>query len=443
MNIEMNAARIILIALYCLLPLTGWTGSLDLLQTWQLAQDNDPAWRAAKADRDYDAAEKDKALAGLLPFVSLSLSRSHNELERKTGSPSEQSYSSRNDNLSLRQPLIRLSNIAEYRRAKTQGEAAQHRLQGAAQQLAVRITQLYFEALFAEDQHRSAEQQTQIIKTQLDAAQAAFRAGTGTRIEIDEANARLIQAQAELLATRNARDIAFRRISTLIGTPTGELRRLDAGRIKPPTLSPRTQEDWLLLAESSNPELQASAKAEEAASHAVDRARAGHLPTLDLVASRSRYQSDSVSTINSHYDVDSLGLQFNLPIFSGGYTMAETTQARARHQRTQADTETARQELEMRVMKEFNGVTQGWERLKALRLAQEASQAALYSTQRGVEAGTRSRLDVLNATREKHSVELSLHRAYYDYLLSGIRLQALANRLDEAELNAINALLVQ
>lgn len=424
-----------------LLSLTVHAAPLDLLEAWYRASGNDPAWQIAKADASYDQAEQDKALSGLLPSANLSIARSRNELDHESGNTYTLRYHSASDTLALRQPLIRLQSFADYRRAIAQGKAADHRLRSAEQQLAVRVAQTYFDTLLAADQLRISERQVATIATQLAAARAAFRSGSGTRIDIDEAQSRLKVAQADTLAASNALAIARRQLSTLIAGDAGELARLDASGLDSLQPSPNNFTDWFELARQQNPDLAAALKNIDAAEWSVHRARAAHLPTLDLVVSRSRYDSDSLSTVNNRYQVDSLGVQLNVPIYSGGYISADTAQARARQQRAQAEHDGIQQELEVRVLKEFSGVTQGRERLAALDQALEASQATLRSTRRGVEAGTRNQLDVLNAERDLLTIELAVSRARYEFIINYLRLLALGNQLGEPELAKVNALL--
>jgi outer membrane protein/protease secretion system outer membrane protein len=425
--------------LFCLV---AEAAPLDLLDAWLGAANNDPAWKAAKADARYDQAEQDKALAGLLPSANLSMTRSRNELERESGTAYSLRYHSAVDSLALRQALIRLPNFADYRRAVAQGKAADHRLRSAEQQLAVRVAQAYFDTLLAADQLRITERQASSLSTQLDAARSAFRSGSGTRIEIDEAQSRLKLTEAEALANKNALEIARRRLATMTASNAAELAPLNDVGLDSLQLNPANFTDWFELALKENPDLAAALKSIDAAEWSVDRARAAHLPTLDLVASRTRYDSDSLSTINNRYQVDTLGLQLNVPIYSGGYINADTTQARAREQRALAEHEGIRQELEVRVLKEYTGVTQGRERLAALEQALEASRATLNSTRRGIEAGTRNQLDVLNAERDSLAVELALSRARYEFIINYLRLLALGNLLSGEEIVKVNALLL-
>jgi len=425
-----------LLPLFVTLPLHAET--VNLRQAWQYALQNDPTWQVAQADAGYERAEQGKALAGLLPSLSFSASRYKNELDRQGVSTR---YDSSVDAWSLRQPLIRFQNIADYKRTVAHSEAADFTLSAAAQQLTVRVAQAYFDALLTEDQLRLARFQVSSLEAQQDAASKSFRSGAGTRIEIDEAASRLAIAVSEVLATENLLANARQKLAALLGVNVTGIIALDEKRLSALQLAPTDFAGWRDLVLQTNPELQAASKTIDETAWTVNRARAGHLPTVDLVVSKSRSESETVSTVNSRYDLNSAGVQLNVPIFAGGYVNAETTQARARHQRAQAVYEGIRRDLETRVQKEFNGIMQGRERLNSLNQALLASQVALKSTRRGVEAGTRNTLDVLNAERQVYNMQLELSRSRYDFVMSRLRLKAMANMLDEEEILLISSLL--
>lgn len=438
----MKKSRLLAFCLALLFSAPSLAEYVNLLKAWQYALVADPSWQVAQADNRYEAAEPAKALAGLLPSLSLSASRYQNTLDREgatTNNPVR--YDSSVDAISFRQPLIRLQNLAEYKRAVAHREAADLTLDAATQQLVIRVAQAYFDALLGEDQLRFARTQVNTLTAQQDAAEKSFRSGAGTRIEIDEARSRVAMAQAEALAAENHLANARQRLSTLIATEVTGVAPLAPERLGTLQLSPANLTEWRDLVWRVSPELQAAAKAVDESDWAVHRARAGHLPTLDLLATKARSESETVTTVNSRYDTSSVGLQLTIPILSGGQTPAETTQALARRQRARASYEGLRRELETNVRKEFSGIQQGRERLASLNLALEAALVAVTSTRRGVEAGTRSMLDVLNAERQAHNMRLEVARARYDFVMSRLRLKAMAKQLGEEEVFLINGLL--
>ena len=74
----------------------------------------------------------------------------------------------------------------------------------------------------------------------------------------------------------------------------------------------------------------------------------------------------------------------------------------------------------------------------ALRQAVASTQSAQRATQRGVEVGTRTTVDLLEAQRRAFEAERDYARSRYDYLINSVRLRSTAGVLLPADLQAIN-----
>lgn len=420
-------------------PLATFGQPLSLYDAWQLALQNEPGWRASKAAIDIDAEEENKAFAGLLPTVGLSSQFSQNRLDRTPGTQVD--YSANSTSLLVRQPLLRWQNVAEWQRSKRHKEVTAHLVAGQGQDLANRVAHAYFQTLLAGDALRLAGIRENSLRTQLAASERSHKAGSGTRIEIDEARARLALATTQKLAAKNELDNARRALGELVGRTVDALVPLDHQRIGSLPLAPASRDEWLVLAKTGNPLVNAAARSVDEAVAGIDKARAGHYPTIDLVASHTRAESDSVSTVSSKYTNSTIGVQLNVPLFAGFYTSADTAQARARHRRSIDEQERMERELSVNVVREYNGVMSGREKLGAFETALAASREALQSTRRGFASGSRTSLDVLNAETDLHGIRLELARARYELVLGHMRLEALSGRLDEAGIQRFSNLL--
>ena len=179
----------------------------------------------------------------------------------------------------------------------------------------------------------------------------------------------------------------------------------------------------------------------EVARQEVDKAKAGHYPTLDAVAQWSRSDSENVLSINSRYTDNAVGLQLNIPIFSGGYVNSLVRQALAGLDRAEQVLEAGRRDLGVRVHKEFRGVTENIPKIRALEQAVRSSDQLVLSSQKSFQAGSRTVVDVLNAEQQRMVVLRDLAQARYMYLISKIRLLALVGEADAQAVAAINRVL--
>jgi outer membrane protein/protease secretion system outer membrane protein len=406
--------------------------SMDFRQAYDAAYDNDASIRAARAGAQASRERLPQARAQLLPNVTLSAGRSYNDLTSEgrniLGQPSrtEANYYSGNQTLTIRQSLYRPFQRAQVRQAEAQVEDANAALERDEQSLVVRVGEAYFEALLAEDQLALILSQKTTYTTQLDAARKSLAAGSGTRTDVDEAQARLDMTTAQELEARQNQNFTRHRIEVLTGQRLDVLAQLDVERFVPQSPLPELVDAWIERAEQASPELQSLRAQMEAARQEIEKAKAGHKPTLDVVAQWARTNSDSVTSVNSRYDNKTLGLQLSVPLYAGGYVNSTVRQAVAALERAQEMLEAARRDLGVRVHREFRGVTEGVLRIRALEQAVRSAEQAVQSNQRSFQAGFRTTLDVLNAEQQKITAQRDLAQARYLYLVSRLRLQALA-----------------
>jgi outer membrane protein len=182
----------------------------------------------------------------------------------------------------------------------------------------------------------------------------------------------------------------------------------------------------------------------EIAQREISRLQAGHLPTLDLVASR-RHTKQRGSTLTVIADTTSdettVGVEWNIPLFSGFAVSSQVREAAALAERARADLENARRAAAEEARQAFFGITSGLAQVRALEAAEVSSRSALESNLLGYEVGVRINIDVLNAQQQLYIARRDLSKARYDTLVNSLRLQSAAGTLSEEDLAQVNGLL--
>jgi outer membrane protein/protease secretion system outer membrane protein len=417
--------------------------SLDLAQAYRLAHDRDATIRQSRAMADADREKLPQARAQFFPNVAFTAARGRNQLQstseflgkEQTGF---QRYSSENDTLQVRQPLYRKQLGAQYAQAKAQVASANAQVEVDEQKLVMRVTEAYFNVLLADEQVTLIALQKNAFATQVDAARKVFDAGAGTRTDIDEAQAKYDLAVAQELEARQTAEQMRRKLQVLIDQPVGDVARVDVGKLQltPPT--PANLDEWTALADATSAEVDAARTQVEVARAEVEKARAGHYPTVDAYAQVAHTLSDTVTSVNTRYYQKSVGVQLNVPIFSGGYVNSQVREALARLEASEDQLEALRRDLAVRVHQEFRGVTEGQLKVKALEQAVKSGEQLVVSSQRSFAAGVRTRLDILNAEQQTGQARRDLAQARFTYLLSRVRLRALAGSLRAENIDEIN-----
>jgi outer membrane protein TolC len=154
------------------------------LEAWRLAIDNDPTLRAAWAGAAAGRERLPQANSQMLPNVAASAARYNNDVNREALDAQSQSvssrsrYISRNETLTLRQPILRQQNRVGIRQANYQVEDAEAVLEREVQNLAVRVAGAYFDLMQARDQAQLLESQSEFLQSRLTAASRAIAGGT-------------------------------------------------------------------------------------------------------------------------------------------------------------------------------------------------------------------------------------------------------------------------
>jgi outer membrane protein/protease secretion system outer membrane protein len=213
---------------------------------------------------------------------------------------------------------------------------------------------------------------------------------------------------------------------------------MDLGALQPSSL-----EAWMERAMDTNPQLRQLNAMLDAARQEVAKARGGHWPTVDVFMQYRKSDSDSETTINQRNDTTQLGLQVAIPLYAGGYTQSTVRQALSSVERLQEQTEAARRALQLQVRKEYQSIVEGQENIRANEIAVHSADQAIISTRKGVEAGTRTPLDVLNALQQKATAARDLASARYQYAMARIRLMSLTGSLDVESIGTVNRWLVK
>lgn len=423
----------------------------DLIQVYQQALANDATYASARNSLTAGQERITQGRSQLLPQVALSGSHVKNNGEFSPvnegtttivdGAPvvigSRNADNSQNTyQLQLTQPLFRWANWQNYQQSKLAQAQAEAQFAQAQQDLIVRVAQAYFDVLTAQDNLASIQAQKSATTEQLASAKRNFEVGTQTITDTHEAQAAYDLVVAQEFAAINDLEVRRTALQQIIGTAPASLATLRTGvTIAPP--QPATIEPWISSAEQQNYGVAVQQLAVEIAKREIERNRAGHLPTLDLVASSTR-QSQTANGVTKN---NAIGVQWSVPIFSGFQITSKVRETIALEEKARNDLEATKRSAAQNARQAYLGVNSGLAQVRALEAAEVSSKSALESNKLGYQVGVRINIDVLNAQRQLYSTQRDLSKARYDTIMNGLRLKAAAGSLKEEDLRPINALL--
>lgn len=415
----------------------------NLMEIYREALEHDAQYGSARAA--YIAAQEKlpQGRAGLLPTINATGTAQNQYIDTNLGS--EVLIKNRGVVIAATQPLFRIENFIIYEQSKNQVAQADARFVLAAQDLIIRVAQAYFNALIAQSNLEVVETQKKAIQQQLEQAKRNFEVGVSTIVDTHEAQARYDLTLSQEIAARNALEISKRTLQGIINRFPDSLVRISIDKIITDKLdlAHDNMEEWVNIAEQKNFSLRVQQIAFDLAEQEISKAKAGHYPTLDLVAQYTDQQGVGGAITGRGIDLTSksVGLQLNVPIFQGFSVQSRVREALANRDRARMDLENIRRTTGLQVRQQYLNVTNGIAQVKALKQALTSSKSQLDSTLLGQEVGVRTEVDVLNAQQQLFSARRDLVQAYYNYLMARLRLKAEVGELDEEVLQEINALL--
>ena len=421
--------------------------ALSLQQAYEAALRNDPTYRMRIQE---SVASKEQAIvarAGLLPNVSASYNFSRNVADQTTiqqtplgiaETTRHPRYLSRSTTVQLRQPILNLDAYYRYRQGKVQAAQGLEALEAGTDEVALRVARAYMDVLFAQDQVALSKVQRDMYKEHRAVNQHLFEKGEGTRTDMLETQARYDLAEAQLIEAEDNLVAARDTLQGVIGMDPGNLDTL-GDNFRPVALTPGSYEEWEKLALENNNTLAATRLAVESARLDIGRNRAGHAPRLDFVATYNKGDNESLNQFGTVSTNRQIGVQLNVPIYSGGSVNAATRQAAATYARAQAERDVRTNDILVELRKAHSVVESSSRKVDALLKAVESAKLLMTATEQSIKGGVRINLDLLNAQQQLFTSQRDLAQARYGYLLGVLRLRAASGTLDSQVVREIAA----
>lgn len=441
----MRSKRLSLLATAAVLALGAVPSAFaqNLRELYEAARAFDATYLAAQAQArsaEYRAAQAD-ALFRPSASVSAGATAGYVDADSRPGGDSNTLSAT----LQGRYPLFNKANDASAEQARKALMLAQADLASAEQDLIVRVAQAYFDVLAAQDTLETTRAAKAATSEQLASAKRAFEVGTATITDTREAQSRYDLDVAREIAADN--DLRAKRIALdqVVGRPSVQPNPLALPVALPPVL-PADPEAWVATADAQHPTIQRAQAALEIAQLEIDRAKAADALTLDAVASvgAAKYSGKYPNGVpGSPTTTASIGVQFSMPLYTGGATANRISETVALEEKARNDLAAARRGVAQATRVAYFGVQSGSAQVKALEAAEASTKLALEATQLGYKVGVRVNLDVLNAQSQLYQTQRDLARARYDVLVGNLRLRQAAGQLSPGDIDAINALLAK
>ena len=429
-------------SLVVLLLFSSALSAQNLMETYDLALQNDPILRRSLANKMAVGESKDQSIARLLPTVNAGASTAYNwTYQDSLFNDIFPAQSRRNDfldsqfSVNLVQPVFHWDMWVQLSQSEKQIAQANASYLAEQQNLMLKTTNAYFSVLASQDDLTFALSEQKTIARQLEQAQQRFDVGLIAITDVYEAQAGYDQSRSDVIAAENNVQNAKEALKEIIGPFTSELSVL--GETLPlPKPVPSDIDEWNRQALNQNLQILVARNESEIIKDNIDLQRSGHYPTLDIVGGFGL--NDTTGNLHATGNTENIGLQLNIPLFEGGAVNSRTRQAEYQFTEAQENLIATQRAVTREVKDSYRGVLTAISQVGALKSAVKSGKSSLDATEAGFDVGTRTMVDVLTTTRNYTSAQSKYAKSRYAYLINGVRLKNATSTLNIEDLEAIN-----
>lgn len=421
----------------------------SLSQLFETALQSEPNYRAAQDTLTAAQARERQAFGALLPQISATGNSNDNRRSYyqrdSNGNTLRDGYNSGGYQFSLTQPLWRPANIAGLDQAEKASEQTLFQLADSEQQLYIKLATAWFDLMEARDGVEFSSAQRNALKAQWDIAKRAQELGVQGQPQVDDARAKYEEASADTMSAELDVSAKAAALEQWSGRHTDVVQPVLRDDAYIPDMLGADLQTWLAQLDARSPALQAAQSALAAADMEVDKQRAGHQPTVDLVATYGN-TAQEVGNFPGQpgYAIRqfTVGLQASLPIYSGGSQSAKVSEALAMRDKALDDQESTRRQAVLNIKSSYYGWRAGNAKAIAARTAITSAQQALLVASTGSGHGLKTEADVLAARQQLAGARRDMRKGRYQQLSAYIKFKGTLGALSLVDIRGLDELFV-
>lgn len=424
-----------LVALLCV-SLGALAQPATLYDIYAEALTADPRVKISQHKVEMGKAQEDSAFGALLPQANIAAQLSDNDVNYDTDLVDDQSYQGERYSLQVRQMLFNWSTLS--RRAKAEQLVAQREAEflDVMGMVLVDVSARYFQVLLADGGVELIRDEAELVQQQLRETEALYQRKLVPVTDYLETQARADKVRTDLIEAENEAALAREELSALTGTAVGDVAPIRKD-FTLPTVD-NVMEYWTRLSMENNPLLNSKREAVLVAQEGVQEQKGGHYPTFDLILSAQRSDVGFDNQTSPQRDTKYIGVDINLPLFSGGSTSARVREAWSQYYIAREEEETARREILKLTRTAWLNTQSNRKRIDSAALTVKSATRSFEAMSKSFSYGTVKAADVLAALHIRTRAERDFQEALYSYLVSWLALKRESGTLDASDLQQLN-----
>lgn len=422
----------------------------DLAYIFNLAADNDPQIREARADFKAFHTNVEQGLSQLLPTLTLTANTARESSGSSTVPVTSvapayswgNSYNSHGYGLNVRQNLMDFQAWYNFKAIKASDRAQAANLARLEQQLIQRVAEAYFDVLRSQDNLTSFQGELDAAERILEQTTQRFEVGLIPVTDVYESQANHDLAKVGLLVEQNRLNQRFEALQAITGEAHSDLESLSNDFPIVPA-DPVGIEQWVSFAMDNNLDIKAAELNFASKEEEAKAARASLFPVLDISAGYNWSKSNppaGLSFFSSGIPSEraSVALNFTLPLYTGGLNNARKRQAYYSRDASEEVLLRTRRNSTMATRNSYRSLESHVLTVAARAQAIVSAQSQLEATEVGAEVGTRNIVDVVVAQRLLYQAQRDHANARYDYVIETLNLKQAGGVLSPQDVLELN-----
>lgn len=413
---------------------------VDLLQLYEQTLSTNPVLKGKEYAIDQANAERDSALSKLLPQVMASGNLSWNDFRQDRGNDlpgfTKNSYEGVRGIVQARQALFDLPSFLNYQSAGSTIQQTERELEAVRMAVTADLIDRYLTVLEATDEKSYVEGEKALTTGEMQRIRRMYERQMAMITDLYEVEAYYQTLLTREIEVENARAVALEKLRETTGMPVPELAPLARERL--PDV-PGKLDEWVGEANTHHPALLALQHAVDAAELAIGSARAQHLPQLALQASETYADNQGFdSRPFPRYTAANVGLQLNIPLYSGGAIEAGAKEAIARYQTAQEKRTEKVREIDKETRTAYLNARTGWARIDSTAREVEFRDKARTAQEKSYELGVATIVALLESKKNYLKARFEHAGARYDYIRALVALRLWTGTLSQRDIEDIN-----
>ena len=403
-------------------PLAAEPLRLSLQDAVSMALREGTIARLAESQAERAEIARREALSGLLPQSDARLQRYSESINLATfgfelpGQPPVIGpFNVYDAQLTASMQLFNLAALRYYQASRAGVEASKWRLQQAQNDVTVSVARLYVTVQRADAQVVSRDASVKLFEQLARVAKDEFDAGTGTRLDVAQANVQLARAREALLRAQNDRESARIALLGAIGADQS------SDVVLAPLTTPETTlaiDAALATAREQRPELKGAQAAEKAAELTLRSASARRIPHVEL-----NFLGDYAgNTTDEMHSSRRIGGAIAVPLFRGDIP-ANIARARLELEDVRTRAAGANRDVEQQVRTAILSLQNAQARVAVATETANVAQEALTIARERRTAGYGSPVEVDRAEDAYRQAQEDLIAARADAALAAVQVQ--------------------